>query len=145
ADVDLDTANAVLEEVRILAEGPLAESFADADRHPPVYDPEAKTVTLPESFKRSYRALVDAGWDRLPLSADFGGPGLPKSLVWAANEMILGANPALHMYAAGAAFAQILHGLGNVAQKKLALTMIEHGWGATMVLTEPEAGSDVGA
>jgi len=145
AEVDLDTARAVLEEVRALAEGPLAESFADADRHPPVYDPQAKTVTLPESFKRSYKALTDAGWDRLPLGADLGGPGLPKSLVWAANEMVLGANPAIHMYAAGPAFAQILHRLGNEAQKQLALTMIEQQWGATMVLTEPDAGSDVGA
>src|SRR3954447_26108453 len=80
ADLDLDTAKAVLEEVRALAEGPLAESFADADRHPPLYDPQAKPVTLPESFKRSYRALVDVGWDRLPLSPELGGPGLPKSI-----------------------------------------------------------------
>src|SRR5437763_9654180 len=145
ADVDVDTAKAVLAEVRALAEGPLAESFADADRHPPVYDPAAKTVTLPESFKKSYRALLDAGWDRLPLSTELGGPGLPKSLIWAANEMVLGANPALHMYAAGPAFAQILYRLGNDEQRKLATTMIEHQWGATMVLTEPDAGSDVGA
>src|SRR3954468_13719557 len=145
ADVDLDTARAILEEVRVLAEGPLAESFADADRNPPVYDPQAKTVTLPESFKKSYKALLDAGWDRLPLAADLGGPGLPKSLVWAANEMVLGANPALHMYAAGPAFAQILYRLGNDDQRTLAQTMIERQWGATMVLTEPDAGSDVGA
>src|SRR3954462_10620566 len=145
ADVDIDTARAILEEVRALAEGPLAESFADADRHPPVYDPQAKTVTLPESFKKSYKALLDAGWDRLPLAADLGGPGLPKSLVWAANEMVLGANPAIHMYAAGPAFAQILFRLGNEEQRKLAMTMIDRQWGATMVLTEPDAGSDVGA
>src|SRR3954469_14499371 len=145
ADVDIDTARAILEEVRALAEGPLAESFADADRHPPVYDPQAKAVTLPESFKKSYKALLDTGWDRLPLAADLGGPGLPKSLVWAANEMVLGANPAIHMYAAGPAFAQILFRLGNDDQRKLAQTMIERQWGATMVLTEPDAGSDVGA
>src|SRR3954468_24188225 len=145
ADVDIDTARALLAEVRTLAEGPLAESFADADRHPPVYDPEAKTVALPESFKKSYKALVDAGWDRMPLSTELGGPGLPKSLIWAANEMVLGANPAIHMYAAGPAFAQILYRLGNDDQRKLAMTMIDRQWGATMVLTEPDAGSDVGA
>jgi alkylation response protein AidB-like acyl-CoA dehydrogenase len=59
--------------------------------------------------------------------------------------MVLGANPAIHMYAAGPAFAQILHRLGNEDQRKLAVTMIERQWGATMVLTEPDAGSDVGA
>jgi alkylation response protein AidB-like acyl-CoA dehydrogenase len=145
ADIDVDTARTILDEVRALAEGPLAESFADADRNPPVYDPEAKTVTLPESFKKSYAALVEAGWDRLPLPAELGGPGLPHSIVWAANEFVLGANPAIHMYAAGPAFAQILFNLGNDEQKKLAQTMIDRQWGATMVLTEPDAGSDVGA
>ena len=145
ADVDGDTARAILEEVRTLAEGPLAESFADADRHPPVYDPEAKTVTLPDSFKRSYAAFVDGGWDRLSLPAELGGPGLPRSVTWAANEFVLGANPAIHMYAAGPAFAHILHRLGTDEQKQLAQTMIDRQWGATMVLTEPDAGSDVGA
>src|SRR3954468_5626805 len=145
ADLDLDTARTILAEVRALAEGPLAESFADADRNPPVYDPDAKTVTLPESFKRSYAALVDGGWDRIGLPPELGGPGLPRSITWAASEFVLGANPAIHMYAAGPAFAQILHQLGTDEQKKLATTVIERQWGATMVLTEPDAGSDVGA
>src|SRR3954454_11498963 len=145
ADLDLDTARTILDEVRALAEGPLAESFSDSDRNPPVYDPEAKTVTLPESFKRSYAALVDGGWDRIGLPVELGGPGLPRSMVWAVSEFVLGANPAIHMYAAGPAFAQILHQLGTDEQKKLATTMIERQWGATMVLTEPDAGSDVGS
>src|SRR5437763_10029670 len=94
ADLDLYTVRSVLAEVRALAEGALADSFADADRNPPVYDPAAGTVTLPESFKASYRTFVDAGWDRLPLGTDLGGPGLPPSVNWAASEMVLGANPA---------------------------------------------------
>jgi alkylation response protein AidB-like acyl-CoA dehydrogenase len=102
-------------------------------------------VTLPESFKKSYRALLDGGWDRLPLPVELGGPGLPHSIVWAASEMVLGANPAIHMYAAGPAFAQILFDLGTEEQKTLARTVIDRQWGATMVLTEPDAGSDVGA
>src|SRR3954469_11262173 len=145
ADLDLDTARTILDEVRALAEGPLAESFTDADRNPPVYDPDTKTVTLPESFKRSYAALTAGGWDRIGLPVELGGPGLPRSIVWAVSEFVLGANPAIHMYAAGPAFAQILHQLGTDEQKKLATTMIERQWGATMVLTEPDAGSDVGA
>ncbi len=145
AEIDRDTAHTILDEVRALAEGPLAESFADADRNPPVYDPATKTVTLPESFKKSYAALVEGGWDRLGLPTELGGPGLPRSITWAASEFILGANPAIHMYAAGPGFAHILHTLGNAEQQKLALTMIERQWGSTMVLTEPDAGSDVGA
>jgi alkylation response protein AidB-like acyl-CoA dehydrogenase len=145
ADLDVDTAKAILDEVRALAEGPLAESFADADRNPPVFDPANHSVTLPESFKKSYQAYLDAGWDRLPLSTAMGGPGLPPSIIWAANEMVLGANPAVHMYAAGPSFAGIMYRLGNDRQKRLAELTVERHWGATMVLTEPDAGSDVGA
>ncbi len=145
ADLDVDTVKSILDEVRRLAEGPLADSFADADRHPPVFDPDAHTVTLPESFKKSYRSLIDSGWDRLSLTAELGGPGLPPSFYWAAGEMVLGANPAIHMYAAGPSFAQILYRNGNETQRKIAQLMVDRNWGATMVLTEPDAGSDVGA
>src|SRR3954469_18274562 len=145
ADIDEETARSLLGEMRTIAEGPLAESFSDADRNPPVFDPATSTVTLPESFKQSYRTYLDAGWDRLPLPPELGGPGLPRSLSWAAAEMVLGANPAIHMYACGPAFAYIVHECGNDAQKKLARLMIDRQWGATMVLTEPDAGSDVGA
>jgi len=145
ADVDIETAHSILEEIRHLAEGPLAESFTDSDRNPPVFDPETHSVTLPESFKASYRAFLAGDWDRLGLTAELGGPGLPPSIIWAANEMVLGANPAIHMYAAGPAFAAILHRLGNADQKRLAELAIEHHWASTMVLTEPDAGSDVGA
>src|SRR3954447_19991961 len=145
ADLDEETARSLLAEMRAMAEGPLAESFTDADRNPPVFDPAASTVTLPESFKKSYRTYVEAGWDRLPLPAELGGPGLPRSFSWAAAEMVLGANPAIHMYSCGPAFAYILHECGNDEQKKLAQLMIDRQWGATMVLTEPDAGSDVGA
>src|SRR3954466_12006408 len=145
ADLDEETARSLLGEMRALAEGPLAESFADADRNPPVFDPTTSTVTLPESFKKSYRTYVEGGWDRLPLPTELGGPGLPRSISWAAAEMVLGANPAIHMYSCGPAFAYILHECGNDEQKKLAQLMIDRQWGATMVLTEPDAGSDVGA
>jgi alkylation response protein AidB-like acyl-CoA dehydrogenase len=131
--------------VRRLAEGPLAESFADADRNPPVFDPATHSVTLPESFKRSYRALADGEWFRLDLPEALGGFGAPHALTWAAFEMVLGANPAAFMYGSWAAFAAVLYELGTPDQKRLAELMVEHGWGSTMVLTEPEAGSDVGA
>ncbi|HEX3907563.1 MAG TPA: acyl-CoA dehydrogenase family protein, partial [Mycobacteriales bacterium] len=144
ADVDADTARSILDEVRKIAEGPLAASFADADRNPPTFDPETHSVTLPESFKASFRAYVDGGWDRLGVAADLGGPGLPSSVVWAACEMVIGANPAIHMYGSGPAFAQILHRLGTPEQQKFAELMLDRGWASTMVLTEPDAGSDVG-
>ena len=60
AEMDADTAKEILHEVDRLAVGPLAETFAEADRTPPVYDPQAKTVTMPEGFKKSFRALMGA-------------------------------------------------------------------------------------
>ena len=144
-DFDEDTARDILAEVNRLATGVLAESFADADRNPPVFDPKTHSVTIPESFKKSYQAYMDAEWYRLDLPPELGGSGAPRSLVWAVAEMILGANPAVHMYSAGPGFAHVLWQEGNEQQKKFAKLAIERGWGATMVLTEPDAGSDVGA
>jgi hypothetical protein len=143
--MDAETARGVLAEIRRLAEGPLAESFADADRHPPVFDPATHSVTLPESFRRSVRALEAGEWYRLDLPEHLGGFGAPHALAWGAFEMVLGANPAVFMYGSWAAFAAILDDLGTPDQKRLAELMLEHKWGATMVLTEPDAGSDVGA
>ncbi len=145
ADVDEDTARGIIAEVAKLAEGPLAESFADTDRNPPVFDPDTYSVKIPESFKKSYKALFDSEWWRLETLPELGGQLVPRTVVWAVAEQVLGANPALHMYMAGAPFAGIIYANGNETQKKMAQRMIDRGWGATMVLTEPDAGSDVGA
>jgi alkylation response protein AidB-like acyl-CoA dehydrogenase len=143
--VDLDTAKGILGELNTLATGPLAESFADADRNPPVFDPATHSATLPQSFKDSYRALWEGEWYRLSLPVELGGFGVPPSVQWGASELILGANPALFMYMAGPNFASVVHANGTEEQKHWAQLMIDKGWGATMVLTEPDAGSDVGA
>jgi alkylation response protein AidB-like acyl-CoA dehydrogenase len=145
AELDADTARDTLRELERLATGPLAESFADADRNPPSYDPQTFSVTLPESFKASYQALWDGEWYRVGLPLELGGYGAPPSIVWACAELILGANPAAFMYMAGPSFATILHHNGTDEQRHWAEMMIERGWGSTMVLTEPDAGSDVGA
>jgi alkylation response protein AidB-like acyl-CoA dehydrogenase len=142
---DEATARGVLAELNKLAIGPLAESFADADRNPPVYDPKTFSAKLPESFKKSYRALWEGEWWRLGLSDELGGFGLPPTVVWAASELILGANAPIYMYMAGPNFAMIVHNNGTDEQKRWAQHMIDRAWGATMVLTEPDAGSDVGA
>ncbi|GAA0359391.1 acyl-CoA dehydrogenase [Actinoallomurus spadix] len=145
-EVDEDTARSVLDEVNRLATGVLAESFEDADRHPPVFDPETHSVTMPESFKKSFRAYFnDAEWWRLELPAELGGMNAPRSLHWAVAELILGANPAIWMFSSGPSFAQLLWRIGTPEQKRLAELAVEKHWGSTMVLTEPDAGSDVGA
>ncbi len=145
ADVDAETARDMLAEVNRLAIGPMAESFADADRNPPVFDPATGTVTMPESFRKSFRALLDAQWWRLSVPAELGGTVVPRSLGWAVAEFILGANPAAWMFSNGPTFANVLWKIGTPEQKRFAELAVEREWGATMVLTEPDAGSDVGA
>src|SRR5271165_4526881 len=145
AEVDTDTARDMLAEINRLALGPMAESFADADRNPPVFDPVTGTVTLPEPFRKSFRALMDAEWWRLSVPPELGGTVVPRSLAWAVAEFVLGANPAAWMYTNGPTFATVLWKIGTPEQKRFAELAIEREWGATMVLTEPDAGSDVGA
>jgi alkylation response protein AidB-like acyl-CoA dehydrogenase len=143
--VDSDVARDTLRELNTVATGPLAASFADADRNPPVFDPATHAVTLPQSLKDAYRVLWEGEWWRLGLPLELGGYGVPPTVQWAAAELILGANPAAFMYLSGPSFAAIVHRNGTPEQQHWAELMIERGWGATMVLTEPDAGSDVGA
>jgi alkylation response protein AidB-like acyl-CoA dehydrogenase len=145
ADMDADTAREILGELTRLAESELAASFADADRNPPVFDPATNTAPIPETFKKSYQAFMDAEYWRLGLPEEIGGTTGPRSLVWAYAELVLGSNPALWMYSSGPAFAAVLYDEGTEEQKKIAALAVEKQWGSTMVLTEPDAGSDVGA
>ena len=145
SDLDADTATEMLHEMARLSEGPLADSFVDGDRNPPVFDPATHAVSLPEPFKASVRAFIDGGWDKVGVIEELGGVPVPKALLWALHEHVLGANPAVWMYGGGAGFAQIMYHLGTGEQKKWAVLAAERGWGSTMVLTEPDAGSDVGA
>jgi alkylation response protein AidB-like acyl-CoA dehydrogenase len=145
AEMDVDTAKEILSEVNKLAVGPLSDTLISSDRNPPVYDPATCTVTMPEDFKASYQTLMDAEYWRLELPEHLGGNDAPPSLRWAVAELVLGANPAAFMYMSGPGFAGILDSLGNEEQKQWAQLMIDRQWGATMVLTEPDAGSDVGA
>ncbi|USQ80368.1 acyl-CoA dehydrogenase [Ornithinimicrobium faecis] len=144
-DFDEETARDILKQVSTLAENELGESLLESDRTPPTFDPETGEVTLPESFITSFLAWRDAEWWRLEVSEELGGTRGPASLTWAVSEMALGANPAVKMFSAGYTFAEVLRSLGNEAQQHLAQQMIDNHWGATMVLTEPDAGSDVGA
>ncbi|GII87823.1 putative acyl-CoA dehydrogenase FadE [Sphaerisporangium siamense] len=145
AEIDEDTVRSVLDEVNRLATGALADSFEEGDRNPPVFDPATGSVTMPPRFRKSFETFRDAGWTNLDLPEELGGPGLPRSVAWAVAEMVLGANPAIWMYSSGPAFAHVLDVIGTEEQRRFAALAIERQWGATMVLTEPDAGSDVGA
>jgi alkylation response protein AidB-like acyl-CoA dehydrogenase len=145
SEVDRETARNILSETNRLAEGPLADSFVEGDRTPPVFDPATHSVKVPEGFRHSYQALMESGFYTLGLPEGLGGVLAPRGLGWSLAELILGANPAAFMYAAGPSFAGTLFELGTEEQKGWAKLMVERHWGSTMVLTEPDAGSDVGA
>ena len=145
AEIDRDTANGMLDEVKRMSENDLAESFVEGDRLGVDFNPATGDAKLPESFKKSYRAYMDGEWWRIDTPAELGGTVIPPSLRWAIAEMVLGSNPSVHIYASGPAFAHVAFALGTERDKKIAKIMIDREWAATMMLTEPDAGSDVGA
>jgi alkylation response protein AidB-like acyl-CoA dehydrogenase len=145
AETDEETARDLLREVAALAEGPLGESYSSGDRNPVRFDPAEHAAYLDEGIKKSYRTMWDAEWWRLSADNELGGMGVPPSVQWSAGEMILGANAPVFMYMAGPNFASVVYRNGTEEQKHWAQLMVDRGWGATMVLTEPDAGSDVGA
>lgn len=145
ADIDADTARSVLSEIDRMARVDLAASYADADRNPPVYDPANYTVTMPESFKQSFKTWMDSEFWRLDLPPALGGSSAPRTLTWAFAELVLGSNAPVWMFGSGPSFAHVLFLEGTDEQKKWAELFVDKKWGSTMVLTEPDAGSDVGA
>ena len=145
ADLDRETAMGMLEEMKRLTENDLAASFVEGDRVGAILDKATGDVTLPESFKKSYKAYIDGDWGKIDVPVELGGTLIPPSVRWAIAEMVLGSNPGVHLYSSGFAFSHVAYMLGTDYQKKIAKFMVDRAWGATMMLTEPDAGSDVGA
>ena len=145
-DLDAETARSILDEVSKLAEGVVAETFAEADRNPPVFLPEEHRITVSEELAKTVRVVKEAEWWRLGLDERAGGTPAPAALVWATQEMLISANPsATFLYGLGPAMAHTLAEVGTEEQQHWARTAMDKGWAGTMVLTEPDAGSDVGA
>jgi hypothetical protein len=142
-DLDQDTATDILAEIERLAVEDYAASYEDQDRVP--LELVDGVVSLPDSVKASVQAFRDGGWDRLGLPEEMGGMPVPPSLMWSSSEMLLAANTTVQFYAGGNLFARVLFEEGTAEQKELAKLWAANGWAGTMVLTEPDAGSDVGA
>ncbi|HEX6221392.1 MAG TPA: acyl-CoA dehydrogenase [Acidimicrobiia bacterium] len=142
-DLDRETMADMLVEIERLAREDYAASYVDQDRIPlELVDGE---VTVPDSVKESVAAFKEGGWDRMGLPEEMGGMAPPPSLTWAMSEMLLAANTTVQFYAGGALFARVLFEEGTEEQKEFAKLWADRGWAGTMVLTEPDAGSDVGA
>ncbi len=142
--VDLETAGDILRETERLAVEDFAASFVEGDRTPlRLVDGE---VPIAPGLRRSLDAFYAGEWHRLPLPKSLGGYQPPNTLRWGAQEMLVGANPTAYFYAGGALMARVIDEVGTDEQReRYARPMVDRRWGGTMVLTEPEAGSDVGA
>ncbi|MFF0493875.1 acyl-CoA dehydrogenase [Nocardia sp. NPDC004068] len=143
-DLDTETARGMLSEVLRLAEGPVAASFVDADRDPATFDAANHEVVVPESLRKTVAAVNEAGWSALGMPEEMGGVRAPSPLAWATQEMLVAANNSAAFYNMGPLMHQVLFVEGTEEQRRWARHAWENRWGGTMVLTEPDAGSDVG-
>ena len=143
-EIDSDTAMDMLREVDRLATEDFAESFVEADRTKlKLVD---GNVELPAGVKKSLDALHDGGWHLVGVPQSLGGFGAPETLRWATAEFFAGANGAISLYPIGGLMARVIEAAGTPEQiERFAVPMVEQNWGASMVLTEADAGSDVGA
>ncbi len=141
--IDRSTIGDILVEIERLAREEYAASYVDQDRIPlELIDGE---IQLPDSVKKSIDAFREGGWNRLGLPVEMDGTPVPATVGWSVSEMLLAANTTVQFFAGGSLFARVLFDEGNDAQKDLARLWVDRGWAGTMVLTEPDAGSDVGA
>ncbi len=144
-EASADLVDAVLEEAGKLAGGMLAPINGTGDEQGAVL--ENGVVRSADGFADAYRAYVDGGWNALPFDPEAGGQGLPWLVALAAEEMWLSANTAwalCPMLTTGS--VELLSEHGTAEQKSTYLEKLVSGeWTGTMNLTEPQAGSDVGA
>ena len=145
ADFNRKAIDLIVSEARNLAVKEILPTQADGDHIGVQF--ENGTVTVPESFHKAWDALREGEWLATTEDPEWGGQGMPRSVAMAAADFLLAANFAFVMYAGlthGA--GRLIETFGNEKQKKLFLKKLFSGeWTGTMLLTEPSAGSDVGA
>jgi alkylation response protein AidB-like acyl-CoA dehydrogenase len=139
------TCEMIVNEARTLAIREMLPILAEGDQQGVRF--ENGTVKVPESFHRVFNLIKEGEWNNLSVPVEMGGQGAPAFLGAAAAEYFLGANWPLYCYASmGNGTAHLINLYGTDAQKKTYLKKLTAAeWGGTMLLTESEAGSDVGA
>ena len=144
-DFNRKTFDMIISEARKLAVKEILPTFSDGDREGAVFD--NGSVRVPKCFQRPYRLFVEGEWTAMTADPDLGGQGLPTMIAQAASEYLSGANYAFGFYGfEGHAAGRMIEVFGTGLQKELFLKKMYTGvWGGTMDLTEPGAGSDVGA
>ena len=147
AHADRETVASLLEEFGRLAASVISPTNEIGDRVGLIVDTKASTITTPPEFADAYKAYVAGEWGSVPADPAYGGGGFPHIVGLALSEMLQSANMALAlcpMLTQGSIDA--LHHWGSEIQKETYLPKLVSGrWAGTMNLTEPDAGSDVGA
>lgn len=147
AHVDVDTIASLLQEFARLAEGEIARGDRVGDAHGAVLDTTTHTVTVPDEFAKAYTKYVEGGWGALSIPEEFGGGGFPAVTSSVIQEFFASANMALSLnpvLTQGSIEALIQWGTSD--EQALFLPKLMTGeWSGTMNLTEPQAGSDLGA
>jgi hypothetical protein len=135
----------ILTEARTLAVKEVLPTLADGDREGLHFD--NGVVKVPECFHRPFELILEGGWNNLGIPEEMGGQGAPPFIAAAAAEYFMAANYALFIYSAmGNGTADMIHKFGTPEQKAAYVgNLTSAKWGGTMLLTEPDAGSDVGA
>ena len=145
AEFNRKAVDLIISEARNLAIKEILPTRQDGDRQGARFD--GGKVFVPESFHKAWKAYIEGEWLAMTEDPDWGGQGMPRAVAMAAADYLNGANFAFMMYAG------LTHGAGKLVEsfgseklKKLFLKKMYTGqWTGTMLLTEPEAGSDVGA
>jgi alkylation response protein AidB-like acyl-CoA dehydrogenase len=144
AHLDEETARDALAAIEQLATQEIAKAFEPSDRVPLRLDDEGNVYLQPEVHEMLDR-IYEGGWQYLEAADEWGGVGMPPSVGWAAFEMMAGASPMAMFYMFGTFIARVIDLLGTDEQRaRFVPAMLEGGWGGTMQLSEPQAGSDVG-
>jgi hypothetical protein len=145
ADFNKKTVDMIVKEARNLAIKEILPTQEPGDQEGCQF--ENGKVIVPESFHKAFELLKDGEWVAMTEDPEWGGQGMPTTVALAASDYLVGANYAFMMYAGlthGA--GKLIESFGTQQQKRLFLNKMYTGeWTGTMLLTEPEAGSDVGA
>jgi len=144
-DYNKKTFDLIIKEARTLAVKEILPTFAEGDREGVKF--EKGRVSVPACYHRPYKLLREGEWTAMIADPDLGGQGLPRCIAQAASEYMVGANYALTLYGyLGHAAGELVEYFGTDDQKRLFLKKMYTGqWSGTMQLTEPQAGSNVGA
>jgi alkylation response protein AidB-like acyl-CoA dehydrogenase len=139
------TFDLIINEARNLAVKEILPTLAEGDREGVAF--KNGKVSVPGSYHRAYRLMREGEWNSMTAATDLGGQGLPYAVAWAASEYLVGANSAFALYAfVGHGAGELIELFGTEEQKRLFLKNMYTGkWCGSMMLTEPQAGSDVGA